>query len=84
LPDAEAARLKALIADLGAADWEKREAASRGIAVFGTSAAAALDAAKSSSDPEIASRAEQLLKQLQPSDESAGPLHERLDDLWMF
>ncbi len=53
--------LDQLIAQLGDADWHKREAASSQLARFGTGANPKLREATRSSDPEVVLRAERLL-----------------------
>ncbi len=59
-PD-ELIEIRKLILDLGAAEFKKRDAASRKLAALGEKARAELERAKSSKDPEISSRAEVVL-----------------------
>lgn len=59
-------RLAALIRDLGSTEWEKREQASQTLAEYGFMARPALEEAlKTTPDPEVRRRVEQLLEELE-------------------
>ena len=64
LATAEPADVPALIRDLGAKDFQAREAATRKLAALGPAAAPALKEAAESDDPEVRTRARNLLAKL--------------------
>ncbi len=78
-------RIAALVADLGNADWAAREAASAGLRKLGSAALPALKKATASADPEVKTRAEELVEELEkPGDDRLRDAKIRLVSLWLF
>jgi hypothetical protein len=63
-PDAAAAKIARLVAELGHDDWAVREQASAALRALGEPALAALEPAAKSPDPEVRARAGELLLQI--------------------
>lgn len=61
-------RIQKLIEDLGSANYETREEATKELKKIGTRAISALEKAKKSNDPEIAQRAAEILKEIKEED----------------
>ena len=78
-------RIAALVADLGNAEWATREAASAGLRKLGSAALPALKKATASADPEVKTRAEELVEELEkPGDDRLRDAKIRLVSLWLF
>jgi len=78
-------RIAALVADLGHDEWNRRDAASRGLREMGAPALPALRKAAGSADAEIKSRAAELIAEIEkPSDDRQRDARLRLASLWLF
>lgn len=65
LDDAQIAKIKLLIADLGSDDFQTREKATDELPAYGSAAVPLLNAARKSSDAEVVRRAEEVLERIE-------------------
>lgn len=76
---AEAARIEALIRDLGADEFSRREEAQRALLDAGPRALGLLEKAAASPDPEIASRVRDIRETLRAAGAKEGPRDDRVE-----